>query len=259
MHWIVVWCVIVGSSSCKPSEEAPPLRDPGAGTKRKPKPTEVPTPQPTKPIKPTIPQPASDPAVAEVAGLAVAVLVDRSGSMSESIDGSVERKEHIARRAISKAFDATKVYAAKRPDYPVKVGLIAFAGEAEIVAPIEIYSEGKLLDALDRIPFAYGETAIGDAIGLARVALMGAGMTRKHIIVITDGDNSVGVEPKQAVADVMNDGIMVHVVAFDTDASKFAYVADNNGTILSAHSDKGLVKALQQIYQKKILAEAFEE
>ena len=71
-----------------------------------------------------------------------------------------------------------------------------------------------------------------------RRALDATGLRRRHLLVITDGENTDGVSPVD-VARVMErqDGSVrapVYFVAFDVDATVFAGVKQHGGLLLSA-------------------------
>src|SRR5438105_3529827 len=61
--------------------------------------------------------------VEESLGAAVAILVDTSGSMRGDAPGDTRPKSAVAREAIEAMVDATDAFVAKRPDFPIKVGL----------------------------------------------------------------------------------------------------------------------------------------
>jgi hypothetical protein len=51
-------------------------------------------------------------------------------------------------------------------------------------------------------------------------------------------------------------GVGIYFVAFDTSADRFAFLQEVEGDVISAASGPELRKALDQIYQGRILAEA---
>ena len=50
----------------------------------------------------------------------------------------------------------------------------------------------------------------------------------------------------------------MHFVAFDTSPEKFAFLKDVGGSVMGAASGSDLRKALDDVYQGKILAEALD-
>src|SRR5262245_26195994 len=61
--------------------------------------------------------------VEEGVGAAVAILVDTSGSMRDPAPGDTRPKYIVAHEALEAMLDATDAFVAKRPDFPIKVGI----------------------------------------------------------------------------------------------------------------------------------------
>jgi len=59
--------------------------------------------------------------------------------------------------------DATDAFVAKRPDFPIKIGLYTFSSSVETLRPIRPYERSAIRDALATLPLPGGGTAIGDA------------------------------------------------------------------------------------------------
>lgn len=128
-------------------------------------------------------------------GAAVAILIDTSGSMGDPAPGDGRPKHVVAREALGEVLRATDAFAAKRPEFALKVALYGFASAPWVVHPMQRYDGPALEAALDRIPRPGGGTAIGSSLLEARAALYRAGVFRKYIVVVTDGKNTVGSEP----------------------------------------------------------------
>src|SRR5207253_9581753 len=67
--------------------------------------------------------------VEEGLGAAVAILVDTSGSMAQDAPGDTRPKYVVAREAIEAMLDATDAFVARRPDFPIKIGLYSFSSK----------------------------------------------------------------------------------------------------------------------------------
>src|SRR5262245_54589245 len=65
--------------------------------------------------------------VEEGLGAAVAILVDTSGSMKDAAPGDSRSKYEVAKESIEAMLDATEAFIAKRPDFPIKIGLYSFS------------------------------------------------------------------------------------------------------------------------------------
>jgi Mg-chelatase subunit ChlD len=200
-------------------------------------------------------------AVEEGLGAAIAIIVDTSGSMKETAPGDGRPKFEIARQAIEQMLDATDAFIARRPDFPIKIGLYSFSSDVRELRAIAPYDRAGLHSALAAIPGPGGGTAIGDAMLEARPALYRAGVFRKYLLVVTDGENTRGRDPEQVAREIFgkSDGaVQIYFVAFDTSAEKFGFLKEVGGDVVGAGTGPELRTALDGIYQGKILAEAMD-
>jgi Mg-chelatase subunit ChlD len=195
-------------------------------------------------------------------GIAAVVLMDVSGSMKEVIDRQTGPKIGIARRAaldLVRQFDA---YAVAHPDEPVLLGLFEFSGRSgestrEII-PLSKPDPVRAEQALAKM-FADGGTPIGDAMIVGKRALDRTGLTRRHLLVVTDGENTDGHAPDTVMAALMRrpetERPSVYFVAFDIAASRFNAVRDGGGLVLAAADAKELNETLDTLLSGKILVE----
>jgi hypothetical protein len=82
---------------------------------------------------------------------------------------------------------------------------------------------------------------------------------RKYILVVTDGENTTGRSPDEIAREIFRKsegGVQVYFVAFDTSPEKFAFLKEAGGDVLGAGTGAELRRALDGIYQGRILAEA---
>ena len=197
--------------------------------------------------------------VEEGLGAAVAILVDTSGSMRDNAPGDTRPKYVLAREALDAMLDATEAFIAKRPDFPIKIGIYSFSSGVRTLLPIQRYDRAATRDALARLPRPGGGTAIGDALREARPDLYRAGVFRKYLLVVTDGENTTGRSPDEVAREIFRKSegaVQVYFVAFDTTPQKFAFLKEVGGDVIGAGTGDELHKALDGIYQGKILAEA---
>jgi len=197
--------------------------------------------------------------VEEGLGVALAILVDRSGSMAKPAPGDGRPKYRIAQEALEAMLDATDAFVAKRPNFPIKIGVFSFSSGVETALPIQAYDRTAVRRALASIPGPGGGTAIGDAMRAARPALYRSGVFRKFLLVVTDGENTTGQSPDDVARDIFRKSegaVQVYFVAFDTSPEKFAFLKDVGGDVLGAGNGAELRQALDAVYQGKILAEA---
>jgi Mg-chelatase subunit ChlD len=197
--------------------------------------------------------------VEEGVGAAVAILIDTSGSMKERAPGDSRRKHEVAKEALDAMLDATDAFIAKRPDFPVKIGIYSFSSGVRLLRAIQPYDRAAIKAVLANLPGPGGGTAIGDAMREARPDLYRAGVFRKYLLVVTDGENTNGRDPESVARDIWGrsqGGVQVFFVAFDTSPEKFAFLKEVGGDVIGAGTGAELRTALDGIYQGKILAEA---
>jgi hypothetical protein len=195
-------------------------------------------------------------------GTAVAILVDTSGSMARPVpdlSGQQRPKNLIAREALQRVIEHTAKWKKDNPNSTLQVGIYNFASDVAEVLPMGDFDEAKAQKALGRIPGPNGGTAIGRAIEEAAKALYRSGCTRKFLICITDGENTSGPAPDRVARQLFaqtEGAVAMDFVAFNTSAKQFAFVKDVKGSAVEASNGALLEKELNQIYRKKVLAEA---
>ena len=195
-------------------------------------------------------------------GIAALVLMDVSGSMADAASKGGPPKIETARRSALALIQQFANYAAAHPGEPVLVGLYEFSdttGEntREIVplSPADVPRAEAALAGLR----ARGGTPIGDAIIAGKRVLDGSGLTRRHLLVVTDGENTDGREPEDVMAALSRrppaEQPSVYFVAFDIAASRFDSVRDAGGLVLAAGNEQELNDTLSSLLTGKILVE----
>jgi Mg-chelatase subunit ChlD len=199
-------------------------------------------------------------------GLAAAILIDVSGSMAEAVGGRDGRKEpkiDIARRAALDLVNQFASYAQDHKDEPVQLGLFEFSrrsGQADCRTILQMATPDRdqAAIALERLR-ADGGTPIGQAMIVAKRALDDTGLTRRHLLVVTDGENTDGVAPDRVATAIGKrpeaERPSIYFVAFDVEASRFSRVRDAGGLVLSAANAKELNDTLDTLLRGKILVE----
>ena len=197
--------------------------------------------------------------VEEGLGAAVAILVDTSGSMRERAPGDARPKYVVAYEALEAMLDATDAFIARRPDFPIKIGVYSFSSSVHRLRSIQPYDRDAIGHTLANLPRPGGGTAIGEALREARPDLYRAGVFRKYLLVVTDGENTNGRSPADVAREIWGKsqgGVHIYFVAFDTSPEKFAFLKSVGGDVIGAGTGTELRTALDGIYQGKILAEA---
>ena len=197
-------------------------------------------------------------------GLAAVVLVDVSGSMHDRIAGDRRRKIEAAQQAANDLVGAFARYADAHKATPVQVGIYEFSarnGEpaAREILPIGAPNPAVASQAIAQMK-ARGGTPIGDAMVDARLALDRTGLSRRHLLVVTDGENTDGVDPALVARafEHQKDDVRasLYFVAFDVDAKAFAGVKDAGGLLLSAKNAGELSSTIDELLSDRILVEA---
>jgi von Willebrand factor type A domain len=199
-------------------------------------------------------------------GLAAAIVIDVSGSMKEKVagrGGDRERKIDIAQRAAIDLVDQFASYARDHQDEAVQLGVYEFSsrgGEPDCRTVVEMGppDRERAAAAIARLD-ADGGTPIGGAMITAKRMLDATGLTRRHLLVVTDGENTDGIEPERVAAGINKrpdaERPAIYFVAFDVDASRFNGVRDAGGLVLSAANATELNNTLDALLRGKILVE----
>jgi Mg-chelatase subunit ChlD len=199
-------------------------------------------------------------------GLAAAILIDVSGSMAAAVGGRGGRNElkiDIARRAALDLVNQFASYAQDHKDEPVQLALFEFSrrsGEPDCRPILQMAAPDRerAATALERLR-ADGGTPIGQAMIVAKRALDATGLTRRHLLVVTDGENTDGVAPDRVATAIGKrpeaERPSIYFVAFDVEASRFSRVRDAGGLVLSAANAKELNDTLDTLLRGKILVE----
>ena len=208
--------------------------------------------------------PASATAARE--GLAAAILIDVSGSMKGAVAGEGGRQEakiDIARRAARDLVDQFARYADEHRDEPVLLGLYEFSqrndeNDCRPILAMGIPDRGRAESALEAVR-PDGGTPIGNAMITAKRELDATGLTRRHLLVVTDGENTDGFAPDLVAAAIGRrpeaERPSIYFVAFDIEESKFAKVRDAGGLVLAAANARELNDTLDSLLRGKILFE----
>jgi hypothetical protein len=198
-------------------------------------------------------------------GIAAVVLMDVSGSMANAVrDGASFRpKIEIARRAAGALIEQFSAYAIAHPDEPVVVGLFEFSVRkdepaAREVIPLSPADPERARPALAGMR-ASGGTPIGAALLAGKRALDASALSRRHLLVVTDGENTNGIEPGDVLSALSRrpdrEQPSVYFVAFDVKASHFDAVRESGGLVLAAADAKDLENTLATLLSGRILVE----
>ena len=200
-------------------------------------------------------------------GLAAAILIDVSGSMRDSVAGTSpnvrEAKIEIARRAAADLVEQFARYAEEHKDETVLLGLYEFSdrpGEPDCrpITAMGVPDRTRARNALTAMR-ADGGTPIGQAMIAGKRELDATGLSRRHLLVVTDGENTDGYGPEEVTAAIARrpeaERPSIYFVAFDIAANRFDGVRNAGALLLSAANARELNDTLDTLLRGKILVE----
>jgi VWA domain-containing protein len=199
-------------------------------------------------------------------GLAAAIAIDVSGSMDDRVtgeDGRRARKIDVARRAARELVAQFAKYASEHQGEPVSLGIFEFSRrdnrpDCRSIIPMGPPDLAQADAALARLD-PEGGTPIGQAMVTAKLALDATGLSRRHLLVVSDGENTDGFRPEDVAAAIAKrpegEKPSIYFVAFDIEARRFNGVRDAGGLVLSAANAKELNDTLDMLLRGKILLE----
>jgi hypothetical protein len=199
-------------------------------------------------------------------GVAAAIVIDVSGSMDDRVsgeDGRRARKIDVARRAARDVIEQFASYAEEHQGEIVNLGIYEFSRrnnqpDCRPIVPMGPPDRSKADAALARLD-PDGGTPIGQAMVAAKQALDATGLSRRHLLVVTDGENTDGFEPEDVAVAIAKrpdtEKPSIYFVAFDIEARRFNGVRDAGGLVLPAANARDLNATLDTLIKGKILLE----
>lgn len=212
----------------------------------------------------------SQPATA-AEGVALAIVYDTSGSMKDVVrdkSGAATSKDVIARRALDALVVQLRTFVTNAPagtTRHIETTLIGFSAEgARVIVPLSPFDPAKAAEWSRQLPQPNGGTPLGNAAKAGAQTVLKSELSRKHVLVITDGLNTVGPAPEALLAPLLKQAekagtpLFAHFVAFDVDAKQFAPVKKLGATVVGAADETQLNTQITFILEEKILLEAEE-
>jgi hypothetical protein len=212
--------------------------------------------------------PANVSLAAEEEGVALAIIYDTSGSMRETVkdeSGKPAPKYVIANRAliaITRQLENFATNTASGAPRKIQAGLFIFGDNtAKEVVKFGPFDGKAMREWAKNFSAPQGNTPLGNSLKKASQTVLESPLTRKHVLVITDGINTAGPAPGAVMpklkqqAEQKQTSLSVHFVAFDVDAKVFDPVKKLGATVVGAADERQLKTQLDYIMQKKILLE----
>lgn len=201
-------------------------------------------------------------------GVALGILYDTSGSMRDRVPnntGSASPKYVIANRALMAIVNQIETFTANRASGAsnhLDAGLFTFdqAGAKEVVK-LGPFDPAAIRQWATDFKTPKGGTPLGNALRRVSQAVLNSPQPRKHVLVITDGMNTLGPDPAEVLpiinrrAESKHTTVFVHFIAFDVDAKVFDGVKKEGASVAAAADEKQLNSDIDFILQNQILLE----
>jgi hypothetical protein len=208
---------------------------------------------------------------AEDDGVALAIVYDTSGSRAAQVrdgQGQLAPKYLIANHAlaaVARRLQAFVTNSTTGTPRQVRTGLYVFSDQgAKPALPFGPFNAAALQAWARDFHTPKGGTPLGNALRTAAQATLASNLSRKHVLVLTDGESNIGPAPAVVLpelkrqAELKQSGVSYHFIAFDVDAKVFDGIKKLGATVVGAANETQLNTQLEFILEKKILLEAEE-
>jgi Ca-activated chloride channel family protein len=140
-------------------------------------------------------------------GLDIMLLVDLSKSM-KATDLSPDRMQ-ATKTALKEFIDRLSTD---------RVGLVVFAGSVSLQSPLTLdYRTAKMMmDIINTSFLPMDGTAIGDAINFTLAKIGKENQKNAVIVLVTDGENTRGTDPKEAIKKAKEAGTKIYTIGIGT-------------------------------------------
>src|SRR5215470_18876120 len=168
-------------------------------------------------------------------GVALAIIYDTSGSMKDPVQdktGNSSPKYVIANRAllaIAQRLQKFSTNTASGTPRKIEAGLFVFNANSSAREAVKFgaFDAASLEQFARTFNHPSGNTPLGNALKTAGETVLASPLSRKHVLVITDGQNTAGPQPSAVFPKLTEQAarkhtsLAVHFVAFDVDAHVF--------------------------------------
>jgi hypothetical protein len=194
------------------------------------------------------------------AEIALAIVYDTSSSMRDAVRDIAGRgapKYTIGNRALLALIQRLEDFKVNNAGH-LTAGLVVFdERSAREAVRLGRCDTAELRIWAKSFTTPHGPTPLGPAIKVASDALINNGAPKRHVLVITDGENTAGPDPAAVIADLKARGeeIAFHFIAFDLNADAFRSIQELGATVVSAADEEELNRQVRFILEEKILLE----
>jgi uncharacterized protein YegL len=191
--------------------------------------------------------------------IAVAIILDTSGSMEQSVrdTNGASPKYVIARRALEGIADKLQKYAETNPTREIELCAVTFDnGKPAVKLPLGKFEAQKLKNLAAQVRPS-GGTPLGNSLTTASAELSKSKAPKRHLFLITDGENTVGPDATSVWKNLKTKetGQELHLIAFDIQAARFNSIKQLGATVVGAADAPQLNTRIDYILEKKILLE----
>lgn len=131
------------------------------------------------------------------------------------ISGSMREDDMLVGRSYVTRLDSVKKVVGEFVEQRIgdRIGLILFGEQGYLQTPLTFDRDTARTQLTEALPgFAGNSTAIGDAIGLSISTLRNRPSESRVLILLTDGANTSGTDPREAMKIAQEAGIRIHTV-----------------------------------------------
>jgi Ca-activated chloride channel homolog len=157
---------------------------------------------------------------------AVVFVLDRSGSMRNTVFGSSKSQQTVANAAAAAAIDTL--------DPTDLVGVIAFSNSASVVVPLALNEDPEATRAAVLGIRSDGGTNLALALEAARIELNKVETKSKHVIVLSDGESQETQRLPGLATELAAAGVRVTTIAVGdgADADTLRTIAERGGGVI---------------------------
>lgn len=180
----------------------------------------------------------------------IMVVLDTSGSMRERL--GEQRRIDAAKEKLLTMLE--QYNARTNGGVDLEMGILYFADGTviETLAPFGPFAYDTLAAAVTGVDTQDSGTPLGNALIMAERTLDRNATGRKHILLITDGENQDGPSPGRVYRSLLDvnkaigDTTALYLVAFGTDPAYFRDLQEQGATVIDAQTPQALEKGLRE-------------
>lgn len=194
------------------------------------------------------PLPARAPHGTPEPGVAVALVVDTSGSMEGTRVASVRRVLQATIREQLRVYDVMSVGT-------LDVAIIQFGRAADTIetpVPMGRFDESGFNAAVGHVHAEGENTPLGEALAVAYREIERANRSSEHIFILTDGESNGELPPATvltAIRQRLGDSLGIHLIGFQSQRGFYQAFEAAGSQVLMADDEAALRAACERVFQ----------